>query len=958
MTRFTKSITLTLLSLLITTTALSQTARLYTTDSGLEDTHIDRLFQDRDSYIWVVTQNGLSRFDGTDFINLHSRKGDDTSLASDVVLKMFEDSQGTIWVGTSSGLQIFDSHSMTFSPFCLTEDGYTRFVYEMEEITGPSGRKEILVSASQHGLYVIDTQTHGLLEDRRREMASLVGSEHISEMFADSKGRLWAASELGGLSVVNTRKETVLEDIWDDPGLEASVMATSFLEDPLTGNVLIGTSNHGILTYDSSKGRISASKDLYARQCKVKSLLMNDDGTVLVGTENNGFKVYSPEDGTMTEAVLPNVPFNTDRSKIHCLLRDREGNVWAGAYQKGLIVIPRPMFGFRNLDFSANGYGREDLGMFTSIAEDGLDGSLWAATDGGGIYHLTDEGCINFDSTNSGLGNDSILALRSDKRGTLWIATFLEGLYTLPRGGAIRPYEGQAAMGTEKAFCLCYDRDEDIIYVGTHGGGLGIIDAATGELKDMVCEDYFQWISTLYLDLSGNLWMGTYNGVLRYNPLTGETDRPDVGTDGLSSRIQAICEDRDGTIWTGTSDGLAAYNPGNGSFRTLGEGGDGLTDGTVTGILAGDDGKVWVATAGGLNCIDPETMECVRYYKNDGLQGNEFNINAVMKSRAGELYFGGCSGVTSFSPQDISGSRHDVPPISLQSIIANGVQTGLSDGVCIIRDESSLTLRFGIPEFANPMRLRLKYRLDGREDEWRVTPAGARSISYGSLPTGRYTLEVKAFFDGEEKEASMLTVPIRVKVPAYISWEAQILYLLALCAIVLLLWRNLVAKKAKGTPRPEDEAAGEESGGADAPESPRPVASAYDFSAMKMDSNSDKLIAKVIQSIKDNIENPDFGVEMLSGEVGISRVHLNRKLKECLGTSPSSLIKSLRLKQAAYLLVHNKVNISEVAYKVGFSTHSYFSSSFHDYFGMTPKEFVAKYSGSPEDEFLKKLFEG
>ena len=83
---------------------------------------------------------------------------------------------------------------------------------------------------------------------------------------------------------------------------------------------------------------------------------------------------------------------------------------------------------------------------------------------------------------------------------------------------------------------------------------------------------------------------------------------------------------------------------------------------------------------------------------------------------------------------------------------------------------------------------------------------------------------------------------------------------------------------------------------------------------------------------------------------------LSEDLEESI--SPSTLIKSTRMKQAAYLLVHEKVNISEVAYRVGFSTPSYFSSSFRDYFGMTPKEFVSKYVNSDDPEALDKLFKG
>ena len=131
----------------------------------------------------------------------------------------------------------------------------------------------------------------------------------------------------------------------------------------------------------------------------------------------------------------------------------------------------------------------------------------------------------------------------------------------------------------------------------------------------------------------------------------------------------------------------------------------------------------------------------------------------------------------------------------------------------------------------------------------------------------------------------------------------------------------------------------------------------YKYNEIQMPDSSNKLVSKVIETIRANMENSDFSVEDLSREVGMSRVHLNRKLKETMNVSPSNLIRSIRLKQAAYLLINNKVNISEVAYKVGFSTHSYFSNSFHDFFGMTPKEFVAKYMDCKDEETLKRIFE-
>ena len=130
----------------------------------------------------------------------------------------------------------------------------------------------------------------------------------------------------------------------------------------------------------------------------------------------------------------------------------------------------------------------------------------------------------------------------------------------------------------------------------------------------------------------------------------------------------------------------------------------------------------------------------------------------------------------------------------------------------------------------------------------------------------------------------------------------------------------------------------------------------YDYTDVKVPT-AGPLQDRVADVIKKNLDNPSFGVDDLAREVGMSRVHLNRKLKDAAGISPSNLIKSTRMKQAAYLLVHDKVNISEVAYRVGFSTPSYFSSSFREYFGMTPKEFVTRYTREDADPAeLEKLF--
>lgn len=111
----------------------------------------------------------------------------------------------------------------------------------------------------------------------------------------------------------------------------------------------------------------------------------------------------------------------------------------------------------------------------------------------------------------------------------------------------------------------------------------------------------------------------------------------------------------------------------------------------------------------------------------------------------------------------------------------------------------------------------------------------------------------------------------------------------------------------------------------------------------------DRFIKKVIHIIEANIANPDFSVEMLSSEIGMSSAHLYRKLKSMTHFSAKDIIRKYRLKKASILLKNNEGNISEIMYEVGFSSLSYFAKCFKKEFGYSPKDFQQRESNSRFD---------
>ena len=106
---------------------------------------------------------------------------------------------------------------------------------------------------------------------------------------------------------------------------------------------------------------------------------------------------------------------------------------------------------------------------------------------------------------------------------------------------------------------------------------------------------------------------------------------------------------------------------------------------------------------------------------------------------------------------------------------------------------------------------------------------------------------------------------------------------------------------------------------------------------------NDQLMERIMKCLNENLGNPDFNVEQLIKEVGISRAHLHRKMKEITGLSTGEFIRNLRMEQAARLILEGSVSVTQVAYAVGFSNQTHFSTVFKKHFGVPPSEYAEKH---------------
>lgn len=113
-------------------------------------------------------------------------------------------------------------------------------------------------------------------------------------------------------------------------------------------------------------------------------------------------------------------------------------------------------------------------------------------------------------------------------------------------------------------------------------------------------------------------------------------------------------------------------------------------------------------------------------------------------------------------------------------------------------------------------------------------------------------------------------------------------------------------------------------------------------SEVEVESENDRFILQLVSIIEANFENPDFNIQMLCERIGCSYQYVYRKVKALTGETINDFMRSVKLKRAAQYLSKGDMRISEILYKSGFNSHSYFTKCFKEHFGMTPKEYVER----------------
>jgi ligand-binding sensor domain-containing protein len=294
-------------------------------------------------------------------------------------------------------------------------------------------------------------------------------------------------------------------------------------------------------------------------------MLLDNNQTVWVGTDGAGIFRYDVHGNKTPYLEEASSVSDLRKAKVHHLFQDKQGNIWAALFQKGVLYISEgsyfQKFGFNPFDVS------KSIGMscVISIVEDHQE-NVWAGTDGDGLYRIQPSGnTVHFTSNNTpGFYGNVITSLFEDRDHHIWIGTYLNGFfrYNSQTGKFDSHYQKKDSENSlsNNHVCAFIQDDAGNLWIGTNGGGVSVFNPYTHQFKQYVnyadqSKDKISgnWVFDIIMDSDKRIWAATSNGLNRFNQ---ETDRFEFfSIDGdnqlFSNLMYTLHEDQKGNIWVG-----------------------------------------------------------------------------------------------------------------------------------------------------------------------------------------------------------------------------------------------------------------------------------------------------------------------------------------------------------------------------------------------------------------------
>ncbi|MCU7552121.1 ATP-binding protein [Chitinophagaceae bacterium LB-8] len=796
------------------------------TYTGLSHNQINAILKDTTGFIWFGTLSGLNRYDGYAFKIYRKKANDSSSLYDNCILSLYELPDSKMWVETRGGPCIYNPHTEKF------DAGHDNYLHTLglpsgtitKIVKGNNGRYWFLYDNSELYLY---SSTNKRAKPFRQHFKSNP-SEKITSIKESKDGKLWLVYQNGllqqfdinlnkitfsSIALQKLKKGTCSFDLFIDNEGDIWLWCYTY------GVFLFHPQDHSIKQFNENSFPSKLNANL------VSQIAQDNNGLIWVATDHGGVTLIDKKNNYRTSYLLndPKDPKSLSQNVITALYKDDNGIIWLGTYKQGvnffngnIVKFPH----FHQQESNAKSLQYDDVNRFV---EDKW-GNIWIGTNGGGLIYFdrqnnTFKQYLHDPNNKNSLSNNVIVSLCIDHKDILWIGTYLGGLNSFD-GKKFTHYRHDdkepSSLADDNVWEIFEDREQNL-WIGTLGGGLDRLDRKTNRFEHLQYKEGNQspvplnYISAILQDKKGNLWIGTVFGiaVLDKNKATPSFYYHTNDKNSLSNNnISCLLEDSKGRIWVGTREGLHLFNEQTKDFQLFTTA-DGLPDNQILEILEDNHQTLWLSTPNGLCNAIPKQKEnslglsIIRYDEMNNLQNREFNENAALKTRAGELIFGGPSGFNIINPFTIQKPVfHPRVVFTGLQILNNDVQPGalINNRVILEQSLSQLqsidlkykenvfSIEFASLDFDHSNREKYAYMLKGFNSDWLYTDGSLRRATYTNLDPGQYILKVKVLGNNgvwsEEK-----TLRIHIAPPFWRTPLAYIIYALLIAALVYLIRR-------------------------------------------------------------------------------------------------------------------------------------------------------------------------
>lgn len=796
------------------------------TYTGLSNNQVNAILKDQDGFLWFGTMSGLNRYDGYSYRVFRKNYNDSSSLLNNSILSLYELLGGKMWVSTMGGDCIYNSSTEKFD---ADNNGY------LQSLGLPSGAVSNIVKGNNGRYWFLYDNLElysysGTVKKAKslRQNLGVNSLDRISSVKETKDGKLWLVSRNGFLQEYDMNSDKIIFSSTVIQNLNKENNPFNLFIDT-DGDIWLWALNSGVFLFHPEDYSIRQfNENSFPSRLNsnlVTQVVQDNKGLIWVATDHGGVNLIDKKNNFNISYLLndPQDPQSLCQNSIRTMYKDNDGIIWLGSAKQGISylnsnIVLFPLY--RHMESNIMSLPYDDVNRFV---ED-KSGNLWIGTNGGGLIFFdrkqnTFKQYLHDPNNKNSLSNNVIVGMCIDHENVLWIGTYFGGLNSFD-GKNFKHYRhsdsDSSSLANDNVWEI-FEDSEQHLWIGTLGGGLDILNRETNRFEHVRYSGAppdlgpFNYISAILQDKKGNLWVGSTGGIVVFEK--GKTTQifyQQSKDKGHLSNNNILCflEDSKGRIWAGTREGLNLFDEKTKQFQILTTS-DGLPGNMILNILEDNHQTLWISTPNGLcNAIPKQgkaglVFSIISYDDANNLQNREFTDNSALKTRAGELIFGGPSGFNIINPDKILQPFYRLKIVftGLQILSKSVVPGELVNNRVLLQQslsrlqsiglkykENVFSIEFASLDFGHSIQDKYAYMLEGFNSDWLYADGNLRKATYTNIGPGHYTFKVKVL-NREGVWSDEKTLQVNIEPPFWRTNIAYIIYSLILAGLFLLARR-------------------------------------------------------------------------------------------------------------------------------------------------------------------------